>query len=78
VDFGANDKAEVAGFDRMTTFVGVDRNDGTVVKARADFGKGSPSSFMCDDEISANTQFLAARGRAPFSAKIFVLSIARD
>ena len=43
VNFGVHPEAEAAGFDKMTTIIEVELDDGTVVKGQADFGKGSPS-----------------------------------
>src|SRR5216110_477024 len=51
VDFGVNAEAEAAGFDKMTTIIEVELDDGTVVKGAADFGKGSPANPMTDDEL---------------------------
>src|SRR5207302_4381276 len=51
VDFGVHPDAEAAGFDKMTTIIEVELDDGTVVKGSADFGKGSPANPMSDDEL---------------------------
>jgi len=51
IDFGVHPDAEAAGFDKMTTIVEVELDDGTTVKGSADFGKGSPANPMSDDEI---------------------------
>jgi 2-methylcitrate dehydratase PrpD len=52
VDFGVNAEAEAAGFDKMTTIIEVEQDDGTIVKGSADFGKGSPANPMSDDELA--------------------------
>jgi 2-methylcitrate dehydratase PrpD len=62
VDFGVNAEAEAAGFDKMTTIIEVELNDGTVVKGAADFGKGSPANPMSDDELSDKFRQCAAWG----------------
>src|SRR5260221_6075871 len=41
VNFGVHPEAEAAGFDKMTTLVEIELDDGTIVKGSADFGKGS-------------------------------------
>src|SRR6266540_199448 len=51
IDFGVHPDAEAAGFDKMTTIVEVELDDGTTVKGSADFGKGSPANPMSDDEL---------------------------
>ena len=51
VDFGVHPDAEAAGFDKMTTIVEVELDDGTVFKGAADFGKGSPTNPMSDREL---------------------------
>src|SRR5437773_1257093 len=51
IDFGVHPDAEAAGFDKMTTIVEVEQDDGSTVKGSADFGKGSPANPMSDDEL---------------------------
>jgi len=51
VDFGVHPEAEAAGFDKMTTIIEVELDDGTTVKGSADFGKGSPANPMTDREL---------------------------
>lgn len=65
VQFGANPEAEAAGFDKMTTIIEVELNDGNVLRTRADFGKGSPANPMTDDELSEKFRQCAAWGRLP-------------
>jgi 2-methylcitrate dehydratase PrpD len=52
IDFGVHPDAEAAGFDKMTTIVEVELDDGTTVRGSADFGKGSPTNPMTDDELA--------------------------
>lgn len=52
VDFGVHPQAEAAGFDKMTTIVEIELDDGQVVRGMADFGKGSPANPMSDDELA--------------------------
>lgn len=51
VEFGVHPEAEAAGFDKMTTIIEVELDDGTRVTDRADFGKGSPANPMSDAEL---------------------------
>ena len=62
VEFGVNPEAEAAGFDKMTTLINIEMNDGKVISGRADFGKGSPSNPMSDAELSEKFLQCAAWG----------------
>jgi len=62
IDFGMHPEAEAAGFDKMTTIIEVETDDGRVVKGAADFGKGSPVNPMSDDELSDKFRQCAAWG----------------
>ena len=62
VQFGVHPEAEAAGFDKMTTIVEVELDDGSVVKGVADFGKGSPANPMSDDELFHKFRECAAWG----------------
>jgi 2-methylcitrate dehydratase PrpD len=62
VDFGVHPEAEAAGFDKMTTIIDIELDDGRVVSGRADFGKGSPANPMSDAELSDKFRQCAAWG----------------
>jgi 2-methylcitrate dehydratase PrpD len=62
VDFGVHPEAEAAGFDKMTTIIEVELDDGRKVTGRADFGKGSPANPMTDDELSEKFRQCASWG----------------
>ena len=62
VSFGTHPAAEAAGFDKMTTLIEIELDDGTVVKGRADFGKGSPANPMTDAELEEKFRECAAWG----------------
>jgi 2-methylcitrate dehydratase PrpD len=62
IDFGVHPDAEAAGFDKMTTIIDVELDDGGVVSGRADFGKGSPANPMSDAELSDKFRQCAAWG----------------
>ena len=51
VDFGVHPDAEAAGFDKMTTIIEIELDDGTRLRGQADFGKGSPVNPMSDREL---------------------------
>lgn len=52
VDFGVHQEAEDAGFDKMTTIIDIELNDGSIISGRSDFGKGSPMNPMDYNEVS--------------------------
>jgi 2-methylcitrate dehydratase PrpD len=62
IDFGMHPEAEAAGFDKMTTIIEIELEDGSAVKGRADFGKGSPANPMSDAELSDKFRQCAAWG----------------
>jgi 2-methylcitrate dehydratase PrpD len=68
IDFGTHPEAEAAGFDKMTTIIEIELNDGRVVKGVADFGKGSPANPMSDDELEHKFRECARRGGLADSA----------
>ncbi len=63
VSFGVHPQAEAAGFDKMTTIIEVELDDGKVLETQADFGKGSPANPMSDAELSEKFRECAAWGR---------------
>ena len=62
IHFGVHPEAEAAGFDKMTTIIEVELDDGSVVKGQADFGKGSPTNPMTDEELAEKFRQCAAWG----------------
>jgi 2-methylcitrate dehydratase PrpD len=76
VDFGVNPEAEAAGFDKMTTIVEVELDDGRKVAGRADFGKGSPANPMGDEELSDKFRQCAAWGGLDSARTKAILDVA--
>jgi 2-methylcitrate dehydratase PrpD len=62
VNFAVHPEAEAAGFDKMTTIIEIEMDDGRVIKGQADFGKGSPANPMTDDELSEKFRQCASWG----------------
>src|SRR5688500_8275352 len=52
VDFVVDERAEAAGYHKMTTYIDVELADGRRVSGVADFGKGSPDQPMSYDEVA--------------------------
>ncbi len=53
VTFEADPAADEGGFREMTSLIELELQDGRVLRARAEFGKGSPANPMRDDELVA-------------------------
>jgi len=51
VELGVDAEAEAAAYSEMTSLIEVDLVDGRRLRARAEFGKGSPANPMSDDEL---------------------------
>jgi 2-methylcitrate dehydratase PrpD len=52
VDFGVDERAEAAGYHKMTTYIDIELKDGGRISGSADFGKGSPAQPMSYDEVA--------------------------
>jgi 2-methylcitrate dehydratase PrpD len=52
VDFRVDPKAEAAGYDKMTTIISVELDNGRTLSTEADFGKGSPANPMNYAEVA--------------------------
>ena len=78
VDFVVDDKAEKAGYHKMTTIIDITLNDGRVIHGEADFGKGSPANPMSYDEVANKFRENADHGRLSGAAADEVVSLVRD
>jgi len=65
IEFGVHPVAEAAGYEKMTTLIDIELTDGRRIEGRADFGKGSPSNPMSDDELAGKFRECAAWGKLP-------------
>ena len=63
VEFGVHPEAEAAGYEKMTTIIDIELAGGRKVGGRADFGKGSPSNPMSDEELAGKFRECAAWGK---------------
>jgi 2-methylcitrate dehydratase PrpD len=72
IEFTVHPIAEAAGYEKMTTIIDIDLTDGRTVSGRADFGKGSPTNPMSDQELTDKFRECAAWGglRKPNAEKI--------
>lgn len=52
VDFVIDERAEAAGYHKMTTYIDITLADGRTISGVADFGKGSPANPMSFGEVA--------------------------
>lgn len=52
VDFVVDERAEAAGYHKMTTYIDIALKGGRKISGMADFGKGSPANPMSFDEVA--------------------------
>jgi 2-methylcitrate dehydratase PrpD len=78
VDFVVDERAEKAGYHKMTTIIDVTLNDGRVIHGEADFGKGSPANPMSYEEVAYKFRDNAAHARLSRSAADEVVALVRD
>src|SRR5438046_10335202 len=53
INFNAHHKAEIAGFDKITSILKIHLSDGRAITGRADFAKGSPANPMSFDDAAS-------------------------
>ena len=78
VEFGVHPEAEAAGFDKMTTIIEIEMDDGGVVRGQADFGKGSPANPMSDGELSEKFRQCAEWGKVDHARSQKILDLVWD
>ena len=78
VDFVVDDEAERAGYDKMTTIIDVEMNDGRKFHARADFGKGSPANPMSYEEVADKFRGCCDFARVPRKIANEIVALVRD
>jgi 2-methylcitrate dehydratase PrpD len=65
IDYRVHPVAEVAGYEKMTTIIDIELNDGRTINGSADFGKGSPTNPMTDEELANKFRECAEWGKLP-------------
>lgn len=78
IEFGVNEEAERAGFDKMTTIIDVELKDGRKLSTRADFGKGSPANPMSYDEVADKFRGCCDFAHVPKNTADEIVSMVRD
>jgi 2-methylcitrate dehydratase PrpD len=78
VDFVVDDRAEAAGYHKMTTYIDIDLTDGRRISGMADFGKGSPAQPMSYDEVAEKFRQCAEFARWDAGRAEDVVGMVRD
>ncbi|KGM35681.1 MmgE/PrpD family protein [Inquilinus limosus] len=78
VDFVVDERAERAGYHKMTTIIDITLRDGRTIHGEADFGKGSPANPMSYDEVAAKFRDNAAHAGLGRAAADEVVDLVRD
>ena len=77
VDFGVDPAAEAAGYNKMTTIIGIKLKDGRTVSGRTEISKGNPADPMSYDEVAAKFQDCAAFAKFPLSKVKLIVEMVR-
>src|SRR5688500_14152721 len=78
VDFVVDERAEAAGYHKMTTYIDVDLADGRRISGMADFGKGSPDQPMSFDDVAEKFRECAEYARWEKHRAEDVVAMIRD
>jgi 2-methylcitrate dehydratase PrpD len=78
VDFVVDERAEAAGYHKMTTYIDIDLADGRRVSGMSDFGKGSPDQPMSYDEVADKFRQCAEFARWDMGRAEDVVGMVRD
>lgn len=78
VDFVVDERAEAAGYHKMTTYIDIALKDGRTVSGMADFGKGSPAHPMSFDEVADKFRECAEFARWDKAKAGEVVALVRD
>jgi 2-methylcitrate dehydratase PrpD len=78
VEFVVDERAEAAGYHKMTTYLDLTLMDGRTISGMADFGKGSPANPMSFEEVAAKFFECAEFARWNKARAKDVVSMVRD
>ena len=78
VEFVVDERAEAAGYHKMTTYIDIDLADGRRISGMADFGKGSPDQPMSYDEVAEKFRQCAEFARFDKGRAEDVVGMVRD
>jgi 2-methylcitrate dehydratase PrpD len=78
VEFVVDERAEAAGYHKMTTYLDITLKDGRTISGVADFGKGSPANPMSFAEVAAKFSECAEFARWNAARAKDVIGMVRD
>ena len=78
INFYKNQKAEAAGYDKMTTIIDIYLKNGKKISGRGDFGKGSPAIPMTYDEVADKFMGCAEFAKWPISKSKKLISTIKN
>jgi 2-methylcitrate dehydratase PrpD len=78
IAFVVDDRAEAAGYHKMTTYLDVTLSDGRTVSGMADFGRGSPAMPMTYEEVADKFRENAEFAKFPAKQAESVVAMVRD
>ena len=78
IEFVVDDRAEAAGYHKMTTYLDITLKDGRTISGVADFGKGSPANPMSFEEVAAKFSECAEFARWSGARAKDVVGMVRD
>ena len=78
IDFYVNSEAEAAGYDKMTTIIDIEMQDGCIISGKADFGKGSPQNPMSYQETAEKFRGCAEFADWPTSKVEEIISMVQE
>jgi 2-methylcitrate dehydratase PrpD len=78
IDFVIDERAEAAGYHKMTTYLDIALKDGHKISGMADFGRGSPAHPMSFDEVAVKFHECAEFARWDQSKAGKVVAMVRD
>lgn len=78
IDFVIDERAEAAGYHKMTTYIDIELADGRRISGNADFGKGSPHQPMSYDDVAEKFRECAEYARWEKSRAEDVVAMVRD
>ena len=78
INFYKNQKAEAAGYDKMTTIIDIYLKNGKKISGRGDFGKGSPAIPMTYNEVADKFLGCAEFAKWPISKSKKLISAIKN
>ena len=78
INFYKNQKAEAAGYDKMTTIIDIYLKNGKKISGRGDFGKGSPAIPMTYDEVADKFMGCAEFAKWPLNKSKKIISTIKN